>query len=272
MKKVLVVLFAFSAATAHAQLSIDSARWGLASGPSCDARAKMAAACNGKEFCQVYVDIRSGLCGSDPAYGRVKSLVVTYRCYGQSQKALSFPDGAQALLRCTKSASATPTPHSNSNQFGGRIGPNNNQPVYPPPTARPSKPENPISANPRNQFGGAIQTDLPRQPGKPPVVAPPRPEPGKPQSVQSTGNNLQILSATWRVAGGGASCNAKPQMSLACNGKPYCQVYVDVRSGLCGGDPAHGKVKNLEITYSCNGQSRPPLSFPDGAQAALRCP
>jgi hypothetical protein len=70
---------------------------GNVSGAHCDATPNMAAACNGKEFCQVYVDPRYTC--PDPAYGIGKSLVVDYSCNGKSDR-LSFPDTAQALLRC----------------------------------------------------------------------------------------------------------------------------------------------------------------------------
>lgn len=67
-------------------------------GAFCDATPNMAAACNGKEFCQLYVDPRY-MC-PDPAPGKPKSVIVEYRCDGKLQQALSFPETAQALLRC----------------------------------------------------------------------------------------------------------------------------------------------------------------------------
>lgn len=78
---------------------------GVFIGAYCDATPSMAAQCNGKEGCQVYVDPR-GLC-PDPAYGHEKSLVVVYSCDGRSET-LSFPDTAQALLRCAFHEGGTP--------------------------------------------------------------------------------------------------------------------------------------------------------------------
>jgi hypothetical protein len=66
-----------------------------------------------------------------------------------------------------------------------------------------------------------------------------------------------------------ASCDATPAMIAACNGKTFCQVYVDPRY-LCP-DPASGEYKSLVVTNSCEGKSET-LSFPDTAQAILRCP
>ena len=71
---------------------------GVFIGAYCDATPNMAAACNGKEFCQVYVD--PWYTCADPARGVEKSLIVEYSCNGQPQEKLSFPDTAQALLRC----------------------------------------------------------------------------------------------------------------------------------------------------------------------------
>lgn len=81
---------------------------------------------------------------------------------------------------------------------------------------------------------------------------------------------LQVQSAYWQVIGGGAWCDAGRQMAEACNGKSYCQMYVDPRY-LCGGDPAVGRAKTLNVTYTCAGRAQPVLAFPDGAQAVLKC-
>ncbi len=81
---------------------------------------------------------------------------------------------------------------------------------------------------------------------------------------------LQVQSAYWQVIGGGPWCDAGRQMAEACNGKSYCQMYVDPRY-LCGGDPAVGRAKTLNVTYTCAGRAQPVLAFPDGAQAVLKC-
>ena len=107
MRSVLLVsasLLLLSATAANADtIHIGKATYGVldangaVTNASCDATAAMAAACDGKTFCQVYVDPRY-LC-PDPAYGQYKSLIVTNSCEGKSET-LSFPDTAQAVLRC----------------------------------------------------------------------------------------------------------------------------------------------------------------------------
>ena len=81
---------------------------------------------------------------------------------------------------------------------------------------------------------------------------------------------LQIQSAHWQVIGGGPWCDAGRQVAEVCNGKNYCQIYVDPRY-LCGGDPAVGRAKTLNVTYTCAGREQPVRAFPDGAQAVLKC-
>jgi len=76
-----------------------------------------------------------------------------------------------------------------------------------------------------------------------------------------------VLSANGAVTN--ASCDATTAMAAACNGKTFCQVYVDPRY-LCP-DPANGQYKSLVVVNSCEGKSET-LSFPDTAQAVLRCP
>ena len=196
------IVFLTCYGTAQAQLHILDARYGIVgsngrvASPSCNASASMSKACNGKEFCQVYVDPRY-LC-PDPAYGRGKSLDVSYMCNGKKQDIVSFPDTAQALLRCT-SEPITQTVHGNK--------------------------------------------------------------------------QLIIISARYGVVGSGnhvtaPSCDAGLAMSTACNGKTFCQVYVDPRY-LCP-DPAYGKQKSLEVNFKCNGKSET-VSFPDTSQAVIRC-
>jgi hypothetical protein len=99
-----VVLLLSGPAFAEQGLHINKATFGEINtsgtfvGAFCDATPNMAEACNGKEFCQLYVDPRY-MC-PDPAYGKPKSVIVDYRCNGQLQQSLSFPETAQALLRC----------------------------------------------------------------------------------------------------------------------------------------------------------------------------
>ncbi len=82
---------------------------------------------------------------------------------------------------------------------------------------------------------------------------------------------LVVHSARWEVmAGSGENCDATPQVARVCNGQRNCQVPVQAQN-LCGGDPAYGKLKVLDIHYSCNGQRQQSVGFPDGAMAALRC-
>ena len=95
-------------AAAQQGIQIQKAIYGVVPhGPSCDATAAMRQQCNGKDGCGVYVDPRY-LC-PDPAFRKLKSLVVTYGCNGKVET-LSFPDTAQAVLKCsggTKGATTT---------------------------------------------------------------------------------------------------------------------------------------------------------------------
>ena len=92
-------------AVAEQGVQISRATYGVQpSGPSCDATRQLQQQCNGKEGCQVYVDPRY-LC-PDPAYGRVKSVVVVYGCSGRMDTK-SFPDGAQLVLKCSNSGGSS---------------------------------------------------------------------------------------------------------------------------------------------------------------------
>jgi hypothetical protein len=77
-----------------------------------------------------------------------------------------------------------------------------------------------------------------------------------------------VVNAQGSVIGG--NCDATPNMSAACNGKEFCQVYVDSRY-MCP-DPARGMEKSVIVEWSCNGARQEKLSFPETAQALLRCP
>lgn len=81
---------------------------------------------------------------------------------------------------------------------------------------------------------------------------------------------LSVYSARWEVAGGGAGCDATPQVAGACNGRRHCRLEVNPNN-LCGGDPAFGQMKVLDIKYACDGRRQAEVGFPDGSQAVLRC-
>lgn len=78
---------------------------------------------------------------------------------------------------------------------------------------------------------------------------------------------IHVLKATYGLPNG-PSCDATASLRERCDGKEGCQVYVDPRY-LCP-DPAPRKEKSVAVLYGCNGQTQT-LSFPDGAQLALRC-
>jgi hypothetical protein len=89
------------------------------------------------------------------------------------------------------------------------------------------------------------------------------------------GQGLHVGKATYGVVNAqgtfvGAYCDATPNMAAACNGKEFCQLYVDPRY-MCP-DPARGTEKSVIVEYSCDGAPQEKLSFPDTAQALLRCP
>lgn len=91
----------------------------------------------------------------------------------------------------------------------------------------------------------------------------------------SAEQGLHISKATYGVVNSagtlvGAFCDATPNMAQACNGKEFCQLYVDPRY-MCP-DPAHGIAKVVSVEHSCNGKPQETLMFPDTAQALLRCP
>lgn len=102
------VALMLAATSVHAEIHINSATWGVAGGDGrvtdgCDATKQMAQACDGKVFCQVYADNRS-LC-NNPS-NKWKVLEVAYTC-GGAEELLSFPETAQALLRCEASPEPT---------------------------------------------------------------------------------------------------------------------------------------------------------------------
>lgn len=116
------VALMLAATSVQAEIHINSAKWGVAGedgrvADGCDATEKMAKACDGKVFCQVYVDNRY-LCGNPTAKWKV--LEVAYTC-GGAEELLSFPETAQALLRCEASPEPTDTvtPSAQPDAAGG---------------------------------------------------------------------------------------------------------------------------------------------------------
>jgi hypothetical protein len=89
-------------------------------------------------------------------------------------------------------------------------------------------------------------------------------------AASSAWAQIQVESARWQVIGGSRGCDAKRQLTDLCNGRTQCQVAVDPRF-LCGGDPAPGRLKSLNVEYTCFGRPQPVLAFRDGTQAVLRC-
>jgi len=84
---------------------------------------------------------------------------------------------------------------------------------------------------------------------------------------------LRIQDARWGLVGrdggvGRASCDARPQLVRACEGRDTCQLKADNRA-LCG-DPAQGRVKALEVSYACNGDART-VRFDEASMVVLRC-
>lgn len=75
---------------------------------------------------------------------------------------------------------------------------------------------------------------------------------------------LEIKGAMWGQKGG-ATCDATPALSRACNGKEYCQVYAD-NSTLCHSD--FRGWKEVSITYTCDGR-QDVVTFAEGSQIAL---
>ena len=84
-------------------ITVLSAWWGRNAGdgiahePACDVTRDVARVCDDKDQCQVSAYSRY-LCG-DPAPGKVKLLEISYAC-GRVEKTESFPETAQAILRC----------------------------------------------------------------------------------------------------------------------------------------------------------------------------
>ena len=99
------ILARFVPAAAKQGIQIQKAVYGVVPhGPSRHATAAMRQQCNCKEGCCVYAD--QMYLWPDPAFRKLKSLVVTYSCNGKVET-LSFPDTAQAVLKCSGGASGS---------------------------------------------------------------------------------------------------------------------------------------------------------------------
>ncbi len=301
MKRLLVLLFGILLHNfSMAQLVVHSARWEVAGGgASCDATRQLTAACNGLRTCRVPVDPAS-LCGGDPAYGSLKILDINYSCDGVRQAATGFPDGSVASLHCQRrrgnsllqiraarwaamdgAGSCDAYPLLSQACNGKESCEVYVWPRYvcgsDPAFGSVKRLEIDYSCGNRQQnrvgFEDGNFAHL-RCSNSAPVqqvyTAPP------PKVLHGSNGNsggsggLQVMNARWEVVGGGAWCDATPQMARACDGRGACQLPVD-GNYLCGGDPAYGKVKRLDIKYMCNGRVQPVVGFQDGSQAILQC-
>lgn len=305
------VLVAFLPAIALAQLKVHSARWEVAGGgAACDATAQLSAACNGFRNCNLRVD-PANLCNGDPAFGQLKVLDINYSCDGRRQSAIGFADGMMASLRCERPRRGKPVLQIRSARWevigGGQAcdalpqisAACNGQEacqVYVDPRyvcgvdpafgkqkrldiqySCNGQPQTPLGfvdgslallrCDGRSQAPGTnhySQSNVAQTyPVRPTVEMPPPVHHGHNQ-------HLQILAARWEVIGGGPWCDAAPQLSRSCNGRNYCQIPVDP-SNLCNGDPAVGRLKRVDVKYSCNGVVQPVLGFQDGSTISLRC-
>jgi hypothetical protein len=281
------------------KLQIYEARWEvIGGGAHCDATAQMVRACDGKSFCQMFVDPRY-LCNGDPAPGQEKRLEIRYACDGERQQPVGFNDFSEAVLRCRRGA------------VGGPV----TGPIYQPPVSRTGLS---VHSARWEEVGGGSGCDATRQMvdlcngrGACQVRVDPRylcngdPAPGRNKSlnisyscngrqqaqiaypdfsqaalrcdgaviqppVEPRRGVVKIRSARWEQVGGGGWCDATVQMVQACDGKTRCRVKVDADS-LCGGDPAPGHLKSLDVRYSCDGRNRDTASFPDFANAVISC-
>lgn len=286
---------------AHDKLQVFEARWEvIGGGANCDATAQLIRACDGKAHCQIFVDPRY-LCHGDPAPGQQKRLEIRYACNGERQTPRAFNDFSEASLHCGKRTPAPPPlvyqPQGDSQR---------NMHIH---SARWEVAGGGDWCDARPQLSNACNgrnfCDVPVDPR---YLCGGDPAPGRNKNltisyscdgrmqqpiaypdfakavlrctgsvgggvVPATPNyrgKLQILKAHWQVLGGGAWCDAIPQLAQACNGKGHCRIRVDPET-LCNGDPAPGQAKSLDIQYSCDGRRKEPVSFPDFSQAVLGC-
>ena len=261
-------------------LQIHYARWQVRNGGAgCDATGNIARACNGKDGCEVYI-AAPYVCKRDPAYGQMKRMEVEYSCAGEVQRRIAFDDNTTARIRCSGSYQVPRNAqHTQPSQPSYPI---RTQPSYP--VAQPSypvaQPSYPIAQpSPRPVYPPhIIAQPSPRPVMPPPVMSPPpqaQPQPMPAPLQGSHGNTggsggLKVINARWEVIGGGPWCDATPQLARACDGRGQCQLPVD-GNYLCGGDPAAGRGKRLDVKYMCNGVIQQPLGFADFSQAILQC-
>jgi len=302
----LSVVLGLAASPTFAQIHVDGAKWGLA-GPNgrvtarnCDARTQLVRACDGRRSCQLLAENRV-LCG-DPAQGNAKALEVSYSCAGFAPQVLSFPEHAQVVLNCDKPPIVEhDRDHDRDRPSGrgmrlesavwgaieesGRVerdACNASEMVARRCEGRRScvvRVENAeLCGDPAHNrektlevsysCGREMQTYSFPEDAQAELSCDANMEPRDPGD-----RALNILSARWGVAGPDGrverrACNAAAEMANACNGKEQCQVSMYNRY-LCG-DPAPGEHKALEVVYSC-GARREMLSFPETAQAILKC-
>lgn len=236
-------------------LHINWARWVGEGRGSCDASAKISAACEGHDVCNIFAT-SANACGYDPARGMRKHLDINYRCGNRPSNLLSFDEGELATLRCNQ---AYPNADDDNRSLPNQA----NDQVF-------RDEDNPDSELVGKAIVGAIvgaildgmnDHDNNDDEGWR--------KDGQPRLNHST-NQLQIHNARWEVVGGGPWCDATPQFGRACNGRGQCQLGVNQYS-LCA-DPAPDRSKRVNVKYSCDGRIQPMASFQDGKQAILRCP
>lgn len=286
-----------------AQLVVHSARWEIAGGgANCDATRQLTAACNGLRECQIPVN-EENLCDGDPAYGIKKVLDIHYSCDGVRQAPAGFPDNSLASLQCRRIHMNKPQLQIRYARWEVREGGAGCDATTNIARACNGKEGCEVYVAPPyvcqrdpayGQFkrldveyscGGAVQRRLAFEDRTLAQIRCPdryqNPQHSRqPQHPQqplhgSNGNSggsggLKVINARWEVIGGGPWCDATPQMTRACDGRGQCQLPVEANY-LCGGDPAVGRVKRLDIKYMCNGVMQPMVGFQDFAQATLQC-
>lgn len=88
-------------------------------------------------------------------------------------------------------------------------------------------------------------------------------------SSYAKAGDIKIVKATYGDASAEKTCNATGAIAKLCDGLAACEFVID--DGICK-VPSGAHVKNLEVTFDCNGKAKTVAGARDTKISLIKCP